>query len=156
MQSHRLSNAATFLAIAREAQTESERAGQSEQVFTADGTAAVVTRFDPTQRSFRHGLVALVFASMYLEALFYQEGIRRLGAKYDDWATYKDKALALGIDDAEILSGCTRLQEVRRSIVHEKSVSVWEVSAFVKLQPEAAAAVALAERIAGLLEAGGR
>ena len=141
-------NAETYLAIAKAAllasQTESARR-------TRNSDGAVIVEYDREQSSFKQSLIAIVFAAVYLESLLYREGRRRLGQAYRDGASYEAKVNALGIVDEEVLAGCERLRNVRKGIVHEKAAAAADVGKFVPAQQEAAAAVALVERISVLL-----
>jgi hypothetical protein len=148
-----LTNLETYRAIARAALAASQAAHTSHKVTMADGTPGVVVTLDPAQASFKHSLVAIVFACISLEALLYMAGTQRLGSDYPDRGTYEDKLRALGVADRELLEAAERLRSVRRSIVHEKAAAVSDVTAFYAAQTEAAKALALIDTVSALFPA---
>jgi len=83
-----------------------------------------IIKFDPDQRSFKHSLIAIVFAGVYLEALLYLHGCRLLGKvayKKIDWNTYEEKLRAYGITDQSLLDAAKEFRIARRELVHEKA-----------------------------------
>ena len=73
-----LTNASLYLAIAEEAQAESERLAKLARRPKPDGEPGVIVTYDPEQKSFKNSLIAIVFSTMYLEALFYLLGTKNL------------------------------------------------------------------------------
>jgi hypothetical protein len=146
-----LSNLQTYLAIAEDALATSQAACASKNVIMADGAPGVVVALDPEQHSFKQSLVAIVFACLYLEALLYKVGNLRLGASYQDFASYEDKLRALGIHDGGLLAAVKRLRNVRKSIVHEKVAAVADFEEFFAAQHEATRALDAIHQVAALL-----
>jgi hypothetical protein len=75
-----MTNANVYLAIAKDAQAESERLATLARRPKPGGEPGFIVTYDPEQKSFKHSLIAIVFATMYLEALFYLLGIRKFGS----------------------------------------------------------------------------
>ncbi|MBI4021305.1 MAG: hypothetical protein HY369_03615 [Candidatus Aenigmarchaeota archaeon] len=80
---------------------------------------------DRRSRSFRHALVAIVFASIAMEAIVFAE-LRRTGsktrAKRVSQMSYRTQLRAVGVTDEQLLLAAERLQDVRNEIVHEKLI----------------------------------
>src|SRR5277367_5008613 len=98
-----MTNANVYLAIAEEAQAESERLAKLARRPKPDGDPGVIVTYDPDQKSFKNSLIAIVFATMYLEALFYLLGTKQFGsAKYNkehDRKSLEDKLLLFDLED---------------------------------------------------------
>lgn len=120
-----ISNIQTYLKIATESLEESERLLDSNRHPKPNDEAGHIITADLQQRSFKHALIALVFAGVFLEALLHIEGCRRLGRKdYEkiDRCVYREKLEKLGICDKDILDGSDRLRLTRKEVLHEKAV----------------------------------
>jgi phage terminase large subunit-like protein len=66
-----ITNVDVYFAIAEEALAESERLEKLARRPKPDGEPGVIVTYDPERKSFKNSLVAIVFAGMYLDALFY-------------------------------------------------------------------------------------
>lgn len=147
-----LTNLDTYLAIAKAAHTEAEAASRSNRRPKPDGSPGFILTLDLEQKSFKHSLIAIIFAGVYLEALLYIEGKERV-ANYHDRDSYEDKLRALEVNDPSVLDACKRFRHVRNSIVHEKAAQSWELGKLDAAQEEASHAIALVERVSKLLRA---
>jgi hypothetical protein len=120
-----MTNANVYFAIAEDAQAESERLAMLARRPKPDGDTGVIVTYDPDQKSFKNSLVAIVFAAMYLEALFYLLGTRKFGsAKYNkeyDRKCLEDKLLLFALKDDDLRIATKRLRECRRNLIHEKA-----------------------------------
>ena len=93
------SNLHIYLAIAKNSLAESDRIGAAQTRPKPDGEKGSIITYDPEHKSFKHSLVAIAFAGIYLEALLYIKGVKRLGkAAYDkiDLKIYEEKFKATG------------------------------------------------------------
>ena len=144
-----MTNANVYLAIAKDAQAESERLAMLARRPKPDREPGVIVTYDPDQKSFRNSLIAIVFATMYLEALFYIVGTRRFGsAKYNneyDRRCLEDKLSLFDIEDDDLRTATKRLRECRRDLVHEKADLTAKV--IYAAQDEAKHAIALIKAI---------
>ena len=130
----------------------SDRIAEAQTRPKPNGEPGSIITFDPKQRSFRHSLVAIAFAGMYLEALLYIKGIKRLGEPaYNkiDRKSYEEKLIALGITDSKLLAACKRFRTARNELVHEKAFQESEPWA---AQIEARKAIDLIGQITRLLK----
>lgn len=140
-----VTNISTYLAIAKEAFDQSEKIGAAQR-SPREGGGDVIT-FDPDQKSFKHALVAIVFAGVYLEAYLYLVGCRLLGkTAYDriDRKPYEEKLRALGVEDEALLTAAKEFRAVRKELVHEKA---YESTELRTAQEEAKKAIAFIERV---------
>jgi hypothetical protein len=96
--------------------------------------------FDPERRSFKHSLVAIAFAGMFLEAMFYVVGVGRFGEvvynKRFDGETYERKLKLFGLLDPKLLDEAKRFRNMRNGLVHEKAVDISELGPVDKPDPE--------------------
>lgn len=154
---HLHSNAAVYQSIAEEANAEAQRLWQQARTPKPDGSESYVITLDPQRRSFKQSLIAIAFSGIYLEALLYLVGSRRMGKRWKnefDGRTYEDKLSALGVSAPDLLASAKRLRLSRRDLVHEKAVPV-EQLASTELRwahEEAAAAVQFISRVSQLLQ----
>jgi len=142
-----MTNLRTFLAIAKESLATSEELS-ARQRRPSPGGGEIIS-FDPDQRSFKHSLIAIVFAGVYLEALLYLHGCRLLGKvayKKIDWNTYEEKLRAYGITDQSLLDAAKEFRIARRELVHEKAHD--DTKEIRTGQDEARKAIALIDRVA--------
>ena len=144
-----MTNANVYLAIAEEAQAESERLAKLARRPKPDGQPGVIVTYDPDQKSFKNSLITIVFATMYLEALFYV-----LGTKKFDSATYnkmydrkclEDKLSLFDLKDDDLRIATKRLRERRKDLIHEKADLTANV--FYAAQDEANHAIVLVKTI---------
>jgi hypothetical protein len=123
-----VSNLDVYLSIAEEAVAESERLEKLARTPMAEGEPGFIIRYDPERKSFKNSLVAITFAGIYLEALFYIVGISRFGRiEYDnshDRKTYEQKLALFGVSDPVLLRRCEHFRKMRKDVVHEKAVEV--------------------------------
>ena len=146
------SNLHIYLAIAKDSLAKSDRTGAAQTRPKPNGEKGSIITYDPKHRSFKYSLVAIAFAGIYLEALLYIKGVKRLGkAAYDkiDRKIYEDKLKALGITDPELLALCKRFRIARKELVHEKA---FQQSELWGAQVEARKAINLIDRVTQLLE----
>jgi hypothetical protein len=149
-----LTNVRIYLAIAEEAAAESKRLAEGARTRRSDG--GWVTAFDPDRRSFKHSLIAVAFAGIYLEALLGLVARERLPEhrlKKFDRSTYEEKLKLLGMSDPDLLGRCKRFRLARNDLIHEKVVDL-DSAAHVPLrkgQEEAEFALDVVRSITSLL-----
>lgn len=150
-----MTNVDVYRAIAEEAAVESARLTDAARRPRGDG--GFIVTMDPEQRSFKQALIAIAFAGMYLEALLRLEGktaLRKGSLKEFKDATWEAKLTALGVQDASILDGCSRLRRVRNDLVHETAVPMDGSSCggeWWRAQEEAERAVESIRRVAAVI-----
>ncbi len=148
-----ITNVDVYFAIAKEALAESERLEKLARRPKPDGEPGVIVTYDPEQKSFKHSLVAIVFAGMYLDALFYIFGAKHFGkAKYNkkhDNKSWEDKLQLFGLSDKAILEEAERFRKRRRELVHEKAVQISDltVDTMYIAQEEAKKALSLVKEV---------
>jgi len=149
-----ITNAHVYLAIAVEAQAESDRLEKLGRRPMPDGQPGEIITYDPEQRSFKNALIAIAFATMFLEAAFYITGVERFGKsayiQKHDRKTYEEKLRLFGVYDEEIIAAAKHCREVRRDLVHEKAADLNELapSEIYTAQVEARNALALVKQVA--------
>jgi hypothetical protein len=120
-----MTNASVYLAIAEEAQAQSERLAKLARRPKPDGEPGVIVTYDPDQKSFKNSLIAIVFAAMYIEAIFYILGTQKFGsAKYNkehDRKCLEDKLSLFDLKDDDLRTAAKRLRERRKDLIHEKA-----------------------------------
>ena len=129
-----ISNIDLYFAIASEAVAEAERLENAARRPKPDGEPGFIITYDPEKKSFKASLIAIVFAGMYLESLFYLNGAKRFGTgkynkKLDKMLSYEEKLELFGITDQTILAEAKHFRKMRRELVHEKAVRVSELTA---------------------------
>ena len=105
---------------------------------------------DPDRRGFKHAMIAIVFAGMYIEAALHLVALERLPEdelKRTDHLRLEKRVEALGVSDPNLLVACKEYREARRSLVHEKAGSLPDSQQMRVAQDEARAAVELVHRI---------
>lgn len=148
-----LSNVSVYLSIAEESLSEAQRLEELARRPKPNGEPGFIITYDPQRRSFKNSLIAIAFAAMYLEAMFYITGVNELGIaiyKKHDNKSYEDKLKLFGLSDVEMLKRCEQFRLIRNALVHEKAVQPNEMTAGViyVAQNEAKNAVALVKEIA--------
>jgi hypothetical protein len=151
-----VTNLNVYLAIAEEALAESERLAKLARTPKPDGKRGFVVQFDPKRGSFKNSLIAIVFSAIYLEALFYIEGVRRLGTKgYDtyDHRKYEVKLKRFGLSDPKLLAEAKHFRETRNDIVHERATEMSNMTQnkILSAQDEARKAIAFVKHVAASL-----
>jgi hypothetical protein len=149
-----ITNVDVYFAIAEEALAESERLEKLARRPKPDGEPGVIVTYDPERKSFKNSLVAIVFAGMYLDALFYILGAKQFGkARYNkkhDNKSLEDKLQLFGLFDKDLLAEAERFRKRRRElIVHEKAVQISDltVDTFYIAQEEAKKALSLVKEV---------
>lgn len=144
-----MTNANVYLAIAEEAQAESERLAKLARRPKPDGEPGVIVTYDPDQKSFKTSLITIVFATMYLEALFYILGTKKFSSvKYNkehDRKCLEDKLPLFDLKDDDLRIATKRLRERRKDLIHEKADLT--VNVFYAAQDEAKHAIVLVKTI---------
>ena len=144
-----MTNASVYLAIAEEAQAESARLAKLARRPKPDGQPGVIVTYDPNQKSFKNSLIAIVFATMYLETIFYLLGTKQFGSaeynKEHDRKRLEDKLLLFGVKDHDLQTATKRLRERRKDLIHEKADLTANV--VYAAQDEAKHAIALVKTI---------
>jgi hypothetical protein len=147
-----LSNLEIFFEIVQRSSATAERMSQRHRKPLPSG--GHVIRYDPKRRSFKNALIAIAFAGIYLEALLYIEGCRRLGKATCKkiWkrprCTYEKKLRILGVRDEKLLEACKRFRQSRNNLIHEKSVELGQKSPrFRMAQEEATHAFAFIKQV---------
>jgi hypothetical protein len=151
-----ISNIDTYLAMARDALATSKQLETSHRRPKANSSQGAIITYDPTHASFKHSLIAIVFAGVYLDALLYIVGTQRLGlAAYEkiERKHYEVKLQALGITDQDTIAACKRFREARNDIVHEKARQPVpdRVGKLHVAQHEAEHALSFVARVSGVL-----
>jgi hypothetical protein len=145
------SNLHIYLAIAKDSLAKSDRISAAQTRPKLNGEKGSIITYDPKHKSFKHSLVAIAFAGIYLEALLCIKGVKLLGkSAYDkiDFKPYEEKVKALGITDPQILDLCKHFRKVRKELVHDKIFQQNEVR-FAQI--EARKAIDLIDRVTHLL-----
>ena len=117
-----ITNLSTYLAIAQDSLSESQTIGAAQR-RPRPGGGEVIT-LDPDQRSFKLSLIAIAFAGMYLDALLYLYGCKKLGAAAYakiDFDGYEKKLECFGIVDQALLDAAKEFRQARKELVHEKA-----------------------------------
>lgn len=144
-----MTNANAFLAIAEEAQAESERLAKLARRPKPNGERGVIVTYDPDQKSFKSSLIAIVFATMYLETIFYILGTKKFGSvnynKDHDRKCLEDKLTLFELNDDDLRIATKRLRERRKNLIHEKADLT--ASVFYVAQHEARYAIRLVKTI---------
>jgi hypothetical protein len=127
-----ITNLDVYVAIAEEALAESERLEKLARRPKPGGEPGDMLAYDPEQKSFKNSLVAIVFAGMYLDALFYILGTKRFGkARYNkkhDNKSLEEKLSLFGLCDKATLAEAERFRKIRRELVHEKAVQISDLT----------------------------
>ncbi|MEE9614005.1 MAG: hypothetical protein V3W31_03495 [Thermodesulfobacteriota bacterium] len=154
-----ISNLSVYYELAKESLAECQRLSKSQRRPKAGGEPGHIITYDPTAKSFKHALTAIVFSGIYLEALMFVEGRKRLEKrqyKKMDGQTYEQKLCALGITDAKVLSACAKFRKTRNDLVHEEAIdlSLATKKKFRWAQDEAEHALDFISNISTLLHRG--
>jgi hypothetical protein len=127
-----ITNVDVYFAIAEEALAESERLEKLARRPKPDGDPGVIVTYDPEQKSFKNSLIAIVFAEMYLNALFYILGTKQFGkAQYNkkyDKKSLEEKLQVFGLSDKNLLAEAKRFRKRRKELVHEKAVQISDLT----------------------------
>lgn len=125
-----ISNQEAFLSVAREAHQEMRRLVEEGRTPKPDGSPGYIVTLDPQQSSFKQALIAMAFAGIYFEAHTYF--VARLQSKSQaekvDRAGYRDKLVALGVTDDELLAAAESFRQDRNHLIHEKAMPAEEVN----------------------------
>jgi hypothetical protein len=161
-----ISNLDVYLAIATEALTRSQELDAEQTRPMPDGMPGQIITWDPTRSSFKHSLIAIVFAGVYLDALLYianrnlqrasdARKVSKAGRQSRKGRGRYEVGLAkLGITDPELVEGCKRLNEARDGIVHERALEIGPPFVEEKMhvaQREAEHALTIVRRVADRL-----
>lgn len=127
-----ITNVDVYFAIAEEALAEFERLEKLARRPKPDGEPGVIVTYDPQRKSFKNSLVSIVFAGMYLDALFYILGTKRFGKgrynkKYDN-KSLEEKLQLFGLSDKDLLAEAEQFRKRRRQLVHEKAVQISDLA----------------------------
>ena len=117
------SNVHVYLDIAKEALSDCEKLVAENVRPRPDGKPGFIKTFDPNQRSFKHGLIAIAFSGIYLDALLRLAIIHKLGLAESErleYTTYEVKLKALGIVDPILLIRTKDFRESRNEVMHEE------------------------------------
>lgn len=118
-------NVGIFRSIAEDALAESQRLEQEAKRPKPDGSPGHIITWDPDRKCFKQALIAIVFASSYLDALLYMTGVSIMGK--EEWIKkfqrrgWERRLRALGVDDAELLAECRAVRDARNEIAHENA-----------------------------------
>ncbi len=152
-----ITNVDVYFAIAAEAQVEAERLENLSRRPNPDNPDGFVIAYDSERKSFKHALIAITFAGIYLECLLNIVGNRHFGRKkYNkkhDHKCYEKKLMLLGITDEALLEDAKNFRKVRRDLVHEKAIELDDLSPYAAnfAQHEAKRAVSFVKTIANKL-----
>lgn len=120
-----LSNACVYKAIADESHDRMSKSIKRGRKPRIDGKPGYVIRLDPSKRSFKSALIAIVFSGIYLEALIFITALRlfdRKKALSIDRKQLEDRLKELGIADPSLLERAKRFRLARKELVHEKAI----------------------------------
>ena len=152
-----ITNVGVYLAIAEEALAESERLEKEARRPKPDGEPGFIVTYDPEQKSFKNSLVAIVFAGMFLDALFYLVGVERFGKtqynKKHDNKSWEEKLELFGLSDKSLSEEAEHCRKRRRELVHEKAVRTSDLTAdtIYMAQEEAKRALSFVRQVSGNL-----
>jgi hypothetical protein len=126
-----ITNVDVYFSIAEEAQVEAERLENLARRPNPNG--GFIITYDPERKSFKQALIAITFAGIFLESLFYIRGVKQFGRgeynkKYDR-KSYEEKLRSFGVTDQILLAEAERFRKMRRDLVHEKAVEVSDLTA---------------------------
>lgn len=124
-----LTNLHIYRAIAENAFAEANSLEVESRQPKSDGTSGYVIALDPSRSSFKQSLISLTFSGVYLEALLFLKGTQRFGDQWEkefDRKTYEDKLKRLGVTDESLIKSAKHFRTVRRELVHEKAVPVYD------------------------------
>jgi len=149
-----ISNLDTYLAIAKDALAASLAAEASHRKPKPDGSPGFIISLDRTKTSFRQGLIAIVFAGVYLDALLHVVGTQRLGRRqykkiHKD--KYEEKLNKLGVTDKDTIVACERFRKARNDVTHEKATQPLTVKNLRIAQREAEHALHFIDTVTRLL-----
>ena len=151
-------NFGLYREIALEALEMSQRELDAHRRPRDEGSGGHIMSFDPHSASFKQAMVAIVFAGMFMEALLWIQGTRKLGVdayRPVDKKALEERAQALGITDADLIADLKAYREVRKELVHEKAVPFSQDKSPTRVaQVEARKAADVMERLAAALRSG--
>jgi hypothetical protein len=146
-----LTNADVYREIAVESLRSAEFALDAHKRRKENGSPGFVLSYDPARTSFKHSMIAIVFAGMCIEARLWLYGSQRLGvAEYTpiDRLPLEQRLAALGIVDEALEADVKTFRLARKDLVHEKAVPLsLDQSPARIVQKEAATAVNLIFRV---------
>lgn len=120
-----ITNISVYKAIADETHQKMHELMDAGRQPKPDGSDGWVITFDPSQRSFKQSMIAIVFTGMWLEALMHLLIVCDYGEqkfKEYDFKSYEEKLQLLGFSDQEIIDRVTRFRSIRKALVHEKRI----------------------------------
>jgi len=124
MDSLVISNISVYKAISEEAYLKMLELIENGRSPKPDGTEGWVIKYDSKQRSFKQSMISIVFAGMWLEALFHHEIIKQKSKnqfnKHSN-KSYKEKLELIGINESSILSKVELFQKTRNELIHEEA-----------------------------------
>jgi hypothetical protein len=148
-----ITNVDVYFSIAEESQAEAERLENLARRPNPDG--GFIITYDPERKSFKQSLIAITFACICLESLFYIAGVKQFGKKeydekYDRKLSYKEKLKLFDVTDETLLAEAEHLRKMRRDLVHEKAVEFGDLTAdaFHVAKHEAKKAVSFVKKVA--------
>ena len=89
----------------------------------ADGSGYII-KYDPSQLSFKKSMIVVVFAGMWIEAIFHQFMVTNHSKNQfnkHNKKPYKEKLRMMGILDPSILDTAEKFQRTRNELIHEKA-----------------------------------
>lgn len=119
-----ITNVSTYKAIVIGAHREMTELLNSGRRPKEDGTPGWIITFDPEQKCFKQAMIAIVFTSMWLEALMHLLIASKYGVdkfKEYDFKSYEEKLRLLGCTDQSLLDSAERFRKSRKELVHEKA-----------------------------------
>ena len=147
-------NIDVYRSIAVDALAASERATAAHRRPKPDGAGGSIIVVDPDRVAFKQSMIAIAFAGMYLEALFFVVGTERLGrAVYlgHERETYEERLKRIGLVDQDLLDRCAAFRDARNELVHEKAEEQLGRPTLRVAQSEAMEALELIRDVAAVL-----
>lgn len=125
-----ISNKGIFLSVAREAHQQMKRLLEEGRTPKPDGSPGYIIKLDPEHRAFKQALIVVMFSGVYFEALTYYVARQVSKSKADKVgnASYREKLVALGISDEELLHSAEAFRADRNDLVHEKAIPVSDIN----------------------------
>jgi hypothetical protein len=149
-------NAHIYREIASESLQRSETLLEIHRRPREDDQPGMILSRESDRASFKHSLIAIVFAGMYFEAAFWRYGFRRLGeegCRVVDPKELEKPPRALGIENEGLEAQLKAYREAKKELVHEKAVSISTDRSPIRVaQQEARKAVELTCRVESVLQ----
>ena len=152
-----LSNAVLYRQMAEDAFAAAQASLSAHRRPKDDGSDGYVFSYDPSRASFKHSLIAIVFAGITIEAYLWLYGSEVLGRQQyrliEKKLALEEVLPRLGIGDPDMYAEARRFREARNDLVHEQALPLSaSLEPLRRGQEEAERAVTLMNKILAQLE----